>query len=134
MQTAFQPGAFQTSGFQIVAATATASGGWLEGAWRLGQRPTLKLKPKRRRRRRTPAEEQIARLEQHIAEARNTTPAVVRLEADTRKRALPPQVLQAVQRALNEQTARAIRDAYAALERVEREDEEFAVLLTLALH
>src|SRR5574343_720552 len=128
MQTAFQSNAFQAGGFQVVANAAQPSGGWITNAWHMGRRPVLRVTKRRPRRKRQIAA-QIARLERHIAQERNVSRETVRLEADTRKRHLPPTVLLEVERAMTEQTQTAIRAARIALERYERdEEEEFAVL------
>ena len=133
MQTAFQSGAFQVSGFQIVAEVATETvdrpaGGW--GAFTGFDKTRKDLE----------YEELLAEieaLEQHIAEERNVKREVVRIEAHVRAMPyLPKPVKRAVQRALTLQTYETFQYAEFVLQRLqeEQEDEEVAVLLSLALH
>src|SRR5574343_700265 len=139
MQTAFQSGAFQPSGFQFAAEAAphwaaTPAYGW--ATERRAERRTAR--PVLRTRRRRPVREpsiaaEIRALEAHLAEALGVSRETVRLKARTRDRNwLPPYALQAVNRAITEQTRSAHRAAITALRRVERdEEEEFAVLYAL---
>jgi hypothetical protein len=78
---------------------------------------------------------EIEALERHIAEERNVAPEVVRIEAKVRAMPyLPKPARKAVRRALRLQTYGAFAHAELVLQRLTEEEEEFAVLLSLALH
>ena len=120
----FQSGAFQVSGFQISAATAQPTGGYGFGAY----------DPYRRKRELI---EQLERLEELIAEDRDVPVEVVRVEVERQLvvTPLPPRVKRVVQRAIEIQTLGALEHAETVLRRLqEQEEEEFAVLMSLALH
>lgn len=127
MASAFQSGAFQASGFQIVAAQDQPVGGYGFGAWDHAARKRKELEELR---------EEIERLEEVIAEEREAPVEQVRLEARIREYAapLPKPAKKAVQRALKLQTFGAFEYADRVLERLQQEEEEIAVLIATALH
>ena len=122
----FQSGAFQATGFQIVAvATEQPSGGYGFGAY------------DHQRRKRKELEDEIAALEQHLASEQKVSPETIRLKSRIRQHAmpLPPLARRAVQKAVRVQTVQAFQHAERALQRLEQEEEEdFAALILLALH
>ena len=88
------------------------------------------------RRRKRELEEQIAALEEHLAQEQKVPRETIRLQARVREYAapLPPVVRRAVNRAVRVQTHKAFEHAERVIEAFEREEEDFAVLLALALH
>jgi hypothetical protein len=110
--------------------TDQPSGGYGFGAYD----PTLYRRRKEREELEALAQE-IAALEQHIAEERNVAPEVVRIEATVRAMPnLPKPARRAVNRALRIQTYGALAHAETVLRRLEEEEEEFAILFAMALH
>ena len=112
------------AGLGTVEAKVGGGGGWYS--------------PIRKSRRQIEREELLAEidaLEQHIADERQTAPAVVRIEATLREMPyLPRSARKAVTRALKLQTYPALEHAQLVLRRLQEEEEELAVLLALALH
>jgi hypothetical protein len=127
MATAFQPGAFQAAGFQIVAVTQQQGGGYGWNAWDHEARRRIEQKR---------LLEEIERLEEHIAEEREVPPALIRLESQVRAYAapMPTQATRAVRRAIKVQTTDAFLHAERVLRAFEDEEEDFAALILLALH
>jgi len=127
MQGAFQPGAFQATGFQVeAAATTQPSGGYGFGAY------DRTLRRRKREREEREEREELAReikaLEEHLV------PEATRERVRAKARIyLPPRVKRAVQQAVKLETVEAFREAEIAL-RAFDEEEEFAVLISLALH
>lgn|SRR5574343_98103 len=79
--------------------------------------------------------DEIAALEQHIADERNVKREVVRIESKLREMPnLPRPARKAVRRALRLQTHIAFDHAETILRRLQEEEEEFAMLVSLALH
>jgi hypothetical protein len=138
MQTAFQSGAFQASGFQIVATVQQQGGGYGWGAYDHEARRRKRDKELRDELEREEAAElarEIAALEEHIAEDRNVSRETVRLQAKVRTyEYLPPYVLQAAERALKTESARAFQQVEKALAKYEQEEEEEIAVLIAAMH
>ena len=128
MQSAFQPGSFQALGFQIVVATQQGGGGYGWGAY--------DPEYERRKKRAQELLEEIDALEEHLAQEQKVPRETIRLKARVKEYAapLPPPVRRAVNRAVRVQTHQAFEHAERVIEAFEREEEDFAVLLALALH
>ena len=130
IRTAFQQNVFQADAFQIVAeATVTAqpSGGYGFGAYDR----TLH----RRRKVKEELADEIAALEQHLAEVQKVPRETIRIRAAVRSYAapLPPKAKRVVNAALKVPTIERIERAEQVLAALE-EEEDFTALLLVALH